>query len=293
MEWLNITLEIRRLAGIELEEEVIGEIETVRDLLEIVSEKSSGGEEVAMGSPLENPEEVLTKEQLRWLEPLKAWELFLGRGIFAVVRAIAEKFFKLRSRGVENIPSEGPFIVAPNHLSYLDPFVMAAALGFGRVRRLFWAGWTGAAFKNPFFRFFSRLSQTVPVDPEKGMISSMAFGAAVLNRKKGLVWFPEGRRSPDGALQPFKSGVGVLAEHFQAPVVPVFIKGTDKVLPPGRAIPRPDTVAIAFGRPLDPAELARDGAVDAENGRKAKSKEEQIVSALREKVAQLGSSMRQ
>ncbi len=301
LEWLNITLEIRRLAGIELEEESIGRIDTVRDLLEIVSEKSAGGEAVSLESPLENPERSLTSEQMRWLEPLSPLERYLGKGIFAVVRLVAERIFKLRTEGVENLPSEGPFVITPNHASYLDPFVLAAAIGFRRVRRLFWAGWTGAAFRNPFFRFFSRLSQTVPVDPEKGMISSMAFGAAVLNRKKGLVWFPEGRRSPDGRLQPFKSGVGVLLEHTRAPVVPAFILGTERILPPGKAIPRLDSIVVAFGQPLDPAELARDGQGEEEernnqeaNGTFEKEGEnkERIVSALREQVAKLGAEMR-
>lgn len=283
MEWVNLTLEIRRDAGVELEEKDIGEIATVRDLLETVVEKADSDGMVPMESPLEEPEKKLTRAQMRWLEPTGTLEHLVARGLFAVNRWIVERVFRLESRGVENLPAEGAFLIAPNHVSYLDAFVVAAALGFPRLQRVYWAGFTGAAFRNPFFRYFSRLSQTVPVDPEKGMISSMAFGAAVLELGWGLVWFPEGQRSLDGRIQPFKTGVGVLLEHHPVPVVPAFVRGTGRILPPGKVIPRPGSVAVAFGRPLDPGELARKG--------KGKEARERIVSALQEEVVKLGKSV--
>ncbi|MCF8061683.1 MAG: AMP-binding protein [Deltaproteobacteria bacterium] len=283
MEWLNLTLEIRRYAGVELEEEEIGGIATVRDLLETVSEKAASGGAGSMASPLEEPEKMLTRAQMRWLEPTGAVEHALARGLFELDRWIVRGLFGLRARGLENLPAGGGFLITPNHVSYLDPFAVAAALGFSRLRRLYWAGFAGAAFRNPFFRYFSRLSQTVPVDPDKGMISSMAFGAAVIKRGWGLVWFPEGRRSPDGRLQPFKTGVGLLLEHHPVPVVPAVIRGTERILPPGKAIPRPGEITVMFGPPLDPAELARRG-----TGREARVR---IASALQEEVARLESSV--
>ena len=279
IEWLNITLEIRRRAGIELEEAVIGKINTVRDLLEAVAEKSTGGKTVSLESPLEAPERVLSDAQMRWLEPQSRSELLMAGILFTVNRFIVTRIFKLKARGLENLPAEGAFIITPNHVSYLDPFAVAAALGFEKLRRVFWAGFVGIAFKNPFFRYFSRLSRTVPVDPAKGVISSMAFGAAVLRRKQGLVWFPEGRRSPNGRLQPFKPGVGIILEHYPVPVIPAFIAGTERILPPGKAIPRLDGISVVFGRPLDAAALARNG--------KGKEKKERIASRLHEEVARL------
>jgi long-chain acyl-CoA synthetase len=284
MEWLNLTLEIRRDTGVELDEEEVGAVATVRDLLEIVSERSASGGAAPAGSPLDDPEAALSPAQMRWLQPTGPVEQALARGLYALDRWIARRVFGLRVRGLENVPEEGAFLITPNHVSYLDPFALAAGLGFSRLRRLYWAGFTGAAFRNAFFRYFSRLSRTVPVDPDRGMISSMAFGAAVLDRGWGLVWFPEGRRSPDGRLQTFKTGVGVLLEHHPVPVVPVLVRGTERILPPGRAIPRRGTITVTFGAPLDARELARRGA--------GRERRERIASALREEVAQLQSGGR-
>jgi long-chain acyl-CoA synthetase len=94
-----------------------------------------------------------------------------------------------------------------------------------------------------------------------------------------LVWFPEGRRSPNGRLQPFKPGVGIILEHYPVPVIPAFIGGTERILPPGKAIPRLDAISVVFGRPLDAATLARNG--------KGKENKERIVSRLHEEVARL------
>lgn len=286
MEWLNLTLEIRRDAGVELEEEEIAEVATVRDLLETVSEKSGAGAGAGSpaASPLEEPERMLSRAQMRWLEPTGRAERALARALFELDCWMARRVFGLRVRGLENVPARGAFLLAPNHVSYLDPFAVAAALGFSRLRRLYWAGFTGAAFRNAFLRYFSRLSRTVPVDPDQGMISSMAFGAVVLDRGWGLVWFPEGRRSPDGRLRPFQTGVGVLLAHHPAPVIPAVVRGTERILPPGKTIPRPGRITVAFGPALDPAELDRRGW--------GRERRERIASALRDEVARLADSLR-
>jgi long-chain acyl-CoA synthetase len=84
----------------------------------------------------------------------------------------------------------------------------------------------------------ARLAQVVPINPERGAAFSLAFGDAVLKRKMALVWFPEGARSEDGSLQPFKPGVGMLLEHYRVPVVPVVIRGAYAAWPRHRSLPR-------------------------------------------------------
>ena len=83
---------------------------------------------------------------------------------------------------------------------------------------MYWAGWTGIVFADPVRRALARLVQAIPIDPQRGAASSLALGGAVLKRGMGLVWFPEGRRSEDGKLQPFMPGLGMLLEHFSVPV---------------------------------------------------------------------------
>ena len=280
MEWVNLTMEIGQRVGVELDEEAIDQIDTVRDLLEEVAEGDASGGAASGASPLEKSEEVLSDEQKRWLKSLGPGMSALARGMFALDRAAMRGMFRMSVEGLENLPEEGPFVVAPNHASYLDPFALAAALGYRRLRRTYWAGWAGAALSNPLNRLVSRLAQTVPIDPDRAGISSLAFGAAVLKRGKNLVWFPEGERSSTGKLQPFKPGVGLLLDHFRVPVIPVFIHGTHEAMPRGTALIRPGKITIVFGKPLDVEKLEQQGE-DRQGDR--------ITQALHDRVAELGS----
>ncbi len=108
----------------------------------------------------------------------------------------------------------------------------------------------------------------------------MAFGAEVLKRGLGLVWFPEGRRSPNGSLRPFRTGVGLLLEHYPVPVLPVYMWGTEKILPPGGAVIRPGTISLVFGRPVHVEDLV--------SNRRAEEKKKLIAEALHERVLALG-----
>src|SRR5207245_2058579 len=106
--------------------------------------------------------------------------------LFAWNRALMRGLFRLRVQGIEHLPAQGPFLLAPNHASYLDPPAVAAALDYRWLRETYWGGWTGAVFSNPLSRLLSRLAQVVPIEPERAALSSLAFGAAVLKRRKNL-----------------------------------------------------------------------------------------------------------
>jgi long-chain acyl-CoA synthetase len=170
--------------------------------------------------------------------------------------------FRVRARGLESLLQSRQFVLAPNHVSLLDPFAIAAVLPFSVLRRTYFAGWTGMAFRNAFFRSVSRLAQAVPIDPERAVSSSLAFGAAVLKRGNNLIWFPEGERSRSGQLQGFKPGVGMLLDHYQVPVIPAFIRGAHEALPRGRSWPKFTRITIDFGQPLEPRQLDRQGRGD-------------------------------
>ena len=278
--WVDLTLEIAEGTGVELSEEALGRIYTVRELLkEVVEQAEAGGGGVPQALPLEQPEEVLSDEQKQWLRPLGPAEYALARGMFALNRAVARKVFHLQVGGVEHLPEEGPFVLTPNHISFLDPFAVAAALDYRRLRHTYWAGRVGAAFGNPLTRLVSRLAQAFPIDSHRAVFSSLAFGAFALKSQKSLIWFPEGHRSPTGELQPFKPGIGMLLDRFPVPVVPVFIDGTHEAMPPGRAWVQPKKVTVVFGKPLDPHELDQRGEGDQPQSR--------IVQALHEHVAKM------
>jgi long-chain acyl-CoA synthetase len=273
--WVNLTLEIGEKIGVELDEEAIERIDTVRDLLREVA--SGAGGTTHRVSPFERPEEVLADRQKRWLKPLGPARSAMARSMFFLNRMMMRGPFRLRVEGLENLPDRGPFIVAPNHVSYLDAFVVAAALDHSVLRRTYWAGWTGAAFGNPLTRLVSRLAQVIPIDPGRAGLSSLAFGAAVLGRGLNLVWFAEGERSPTGSLQPFRPGMGLLLSYYPVPVVPVFIRGTYESMPRGKFLQRLEQVTVTFGEPFDPRSL--DGTTRPQ---------EQVVEAVHERVAELG-----
>lgn len=168
-------------------------------------------------------------------------------------------FFRLRCSGLECLPAARPFLITPNHASFLDPLALAASLDYRLLRSTYWAGWTGIVFKNALRRAAARLAQAVPIDPERGAASSLAFGAAVLQRKMALVWFPEGARSEDGSLQPFKPGIGLLLQHCPVPVVPVVIRGAYAAWPRHRSLPRLAPIEVSVHPPVDPKLLEQRG----------------------------------
>jgi len=279
MEWLNITLELRERVGVELDEEAVARIYSVRDLLSEVAQadKPTGRKR----NLREHPEHGLTEEQRRWMEPLGPAAAALARFLYGVVRVGMVVLFRLRVRGREHIPSGGPCLITPNHTSYLDPFALCAAMRYRQLRQLHWAGWAGVISGSAVTRFFSRLAQAVPIDPQSRAFSSLAVGATVLKRGQILVWFPEGQRSLTGELQPLRPGIGVFLENFEARIVPVFIAGAYEALPPQRTFPRLfRPISVSFGPALSSAKLAERG--------RGETRRERILDALQRELAALG-----
>jgi len=284
MEWLNLTMEIRETVGVELRDAAIGRIETVRDLLHEIVEASGQGGEPAAKKSLEHPEEALTWKQKQWLTPLGPVATMLFNTLYGLNRALVHALFRLEVHGLDRLPRDQQVVFTPNHVSYLDPFVLGAALPLERLQRSYWAGWTGAAFHNPVNTLISRLAKTIPIDPKKGIFSSLALGAAVLDGGDSLVWFPEGQRSPSGQLQDFRPGIAILLEDFDVAVVPLFILGPEKAMPVGTILPRPRKVHVFIGEPVRSHELVRPG---------EKRFREKIATALHDKVAQLSGKVPQ
>ena len=222
IEWLDLSLEISERIGITLSEQSISEIDTVRDLLEQVARGGSDGDTVM--AALEDPDSVLGAQQQRWLERPGRLARLVARMFAGLNGIIMRRYFRLRVRGLENLPDKAPFVITPNHASYLDPFALAAALGPARLDGFYWAGWTGVLFNGPVRRRFARVMRVLPVDPMKAAASSLAFGSAALERGLNLVWFPAGARSPDGVLKPFRPGIGLVLRHRPAMIVPPLIR---------------------------------------------------------------------
>lgn len=175
-----------------------------------------------------------------------------------VVKAILWPFlhtvFRPWAEGVDNVPKEGPVILAGNHLSFADHFFGALFL----PRKVISLGksdyFTGSGLKGLLSRAFFSGVGTVPIDRSGGKASEAALttGLRVLGEGNVLGIYPEGTRSPDGRLYKGKTGVARLALESKAPVIPWAMVSTFEMMPPGRLIPkfgiRP---GVRYGKPLD------------------------------------------
>ena len=175
-----------------------------------------------------------------------------------VVKAILFPFLALVFRpwaeGTENVPREGPAILASNHLSFSDhffgPLPLPRKVTFLAKAEYF----TGRGLKGLVSKAFFRGVGQIPVDRAGGAASerALATGLRVLAGGGLLGIYPEGTRTPDGRLYRGKTGVARLALESGAPVVPTAMVGTFELMPPGRLWPRLRIrPGVRFGKPLD------------------------------------------
>jgi 1-acyl-sn-glycerol-3-phosphate acyltransferase len=156
-------------------------------------------------------------------------------------------------KGLDNVPQEGPAILASNHLSFSDsiflPILVSRPVIFLAKAEYF----TGTGLKGRLTALFFRLTNQLPMDRSGGAASELSLeaGKDVLNAGGLLGIYPEGTRSPDARLYRGKVGVARLALQTGVPVVPVAMIGTDKVQPIGKRVPNIRRIGVIFGPPLD------------------------------------------
>ncbi len=167
-------------------------------------------------------------------------------------------FFRYSARGAENLPRQGGFIIASNHLSFLDP----AAAGIMTMRKVHFLA-RETLFDNPLFNWWGTSVGAIPV--KRGRFDLSAMRACLRHLKKGEIvsLFPEGTRSKDGVIQDPKAGVGYLAANAGVPIVPVLIRGSDKALPKYAVMVRLKRIKAIAAMPVEPkAFLNKDGEYD-------------------------------
>ncbi|MFE7046567.1 lysophospholipid acyltransferase family protein [Streptomyces atratus] len=172
---------------------------------------------------------------------------------YVVLGPLLRLFFRPRIEGLEHIPEDGAAIVAGNHLSFSDHFLMPAILK-RRITFLAKAEYfTGPGVKGRLTAAFFHSIGQIPVDRSGKDAGQAAIreGLGVLSRGELLGIYPEGTRSHDGRLYKGKVGVAVMAITAQVPVVPCAMVGTFEIQPPGQVLPRVKRVTIRFGEPLD------------------------------------------
>ncbi|MFN3408245.1 MAG: lysophospholipid acyltransferase family protein, partial [Limisphaerales bacterium] len=143
---------------------------------------------------------------------------FLG---WCAFRLLYATYFRWRVFHPERVPATGPVILAANHLSFLDPPLVGAGL-----RRPINYLARKTLFRYPGIGALLRSVNAVPVDRDGGSAAGLKEILDRLKRGGAIILFPEGTRSPDGRLQPARSGVGLAIIKSTAPVVPVRVFGT-------------------------------------------------------------------
>ena len=274
--WVTLGLEIEERFGFHLDEETLAGVITLRDLLVAVQALPDAPPPDAARPPAARGRPRVEAE--RWLAPTGPWEARFGRLLHGLVRLAARTAFRLRVEGGDRVPASGPLIIAANHASDLDPFMIGAALSFEHMGEAYWGADLERAFSHPLLGRLARVLHLFPVD-DRAPAASLEMGAAVLARGRILIWFPEEWRSPTGELQRFLPGVARLAVESGAAILPAYIAGTFEAMPRTRRLPRPGRVRVAFGSALTAAELDAGG-----DGR---NREERICGALRAAVAAL------
>lgn len=152
-------------------------------------------------------------------------------------------------RGIERLPAGPPYILAANHGSALDYVTVAQALGKRRdelyplVTKLF--------YDNPWALFWIKVAaNAVRIDTVEDFFPALRTAVMILKAGQAVYVNPEGLRTLNGELLPFRPGVGVIAVETGVPLVPVYLHNTWKVLPTGSLFPRPYPLSVSFGEPL-------------------------------------------
>jgi 1-acyl-sn-glycerol-3-phosphate acyltransferase len=147
--------------------------------------------------------------------------------------------------GQEHLPQRGRFIVAPNHVSHLDPPLISHVCK--RTPKIIAKA---ELFKNPVFGFLIAKFGAFPVQRGKADRAAIRRAIEILESDSGLIIFPEGTRSKDGELGPPEIGFAMIAHAAKAPVVPVYLKGTNEAFSPMHPKAGCPKTEVHFGRPI-------------------------------------------
>lgn len=273
LEWMTLGLELESRLGLEVSEAALQDVNTVRDLLTVMAKakpaSGDGGDSADVKAAAD-----------KWLAPTGPSLSAFGWLLYWINRLGLKAMFRISATGLQNVPMDGPVMIVANHVSDIDPPVLAGVMPYRRMRRLFWSGDVGRLFETGFGKAFARATHIFPVD-ERSPKATLAMGKEVLKRGNGLVWFPEAWRSPDGELQRFLPGAGLVLADQPVTVVPAYIDGAYEALPRHRHSPKFVKVTVHFGAAISAEDIK---ALAGSGGNEGAQR---VVAHLQERVAAL------
>jgi 1-acyl-sn-glycerol-3-phosphate acyltransferase len=194
------------------------------------------------------------------------WRRVLWRGVriaaALIVRTWLRVYHRLSIQGKENLPKQGTFVMVANHASHLDTLCLLAALPLRRLHRAY------AAAAADYFFVSAGITAAAAVlacnalpfqRRSRGRLrQSLNLCQRLLGQEGGvLILYPEGTRSSNGQMQPFRPGIGALLAGTPVTALPCYLEGTGRALGKGRWIPRPRTIRLVIGEARRYAGVAR------------------------------------
>jgi len=172
--------------------------------------------------------------------------------MYRVVRPLLRIVFRPVVAGLENVPGDGPVILASNHLSFVDsvliPLVVPRRVTFLAKAEYF----EGKGLASVLGAFLSAMGHIpVPRTEQRAAVAALDVALQTLDEGNAFAIYPEGTRSEDGRLYRGHTGVGWLALNAQVNIVPVAVRDTQRIMPVGARLPRIVRPGVTFGRPID------------------------------------------
>ena len=260
MERVELLSALEQRAGVRVTAESRAQIFTVRQLVDAVQAASAPANAVPTEEGDEGWASLLSHQPDREiLDTLSRPHRFLPAVLWTIGRlgrVLLGGLTGVRISGVDRLPSSGVFIICPNHQSHFDPFVLGSVLPYRILRNMFFVG-AAEYYQTRFAKWIARALRVIPIDPDANLVTAMQAGAAGLRLGRVLILFPEGERSIDARLRPFRKGAAILSAHTGAPLIPVAVDGLFAIWPRGRPIQwgallpwRSTPIAVRIGEPM-------------------------------------------
>ena len=245
LEKVSLQYFIKTTFGCELSDEDIVTHPTVENLAGLVSRSKK---------------HVLDISAVHWGEVLREKTHFeLPRTWFTMgwinhaARLLLRSYFRIKGRGMENLP-EGPFILAPNHQSFLDGLLVSIFIKNRIMKKTYFYA-KAEHVRMKWVKFLAGTNNVIVLDLNKNLKESIQVLAGALKKGRNIIIFPEGTRTNDGSLGTFKETFAILGRELNVPIVPVAIAGAFEALPTGRAIPMPfRPIEVTFLPPVHPGD---------------------------------------
>lgn len=281
---------VEQSLGIELKPEDVSTVQRVGELIQLANAPGSGATRLGPKGEKFHWRHVLagTSAELPELAQLlrpKSGLVLIAYLVLQLIYLLARFVFRMEVKGGEVLTRiKPPYLICPNHQSYIDPFLVCSTYPRGVLKKTFHVG-SSMYFTSAPMAQLGRLINVIPIDPDVQLLHAMRAGAAGLRAGKILNIYPEGQRSFDGQLHEFKKGAAILATELNLPIVPVALDGAFRIWPRKSWRIRLAKVKISFGEPIE-ARAIISGETDEETAY------EKVTAVLKQRIQQMLDEMR-